>query len=123
MVYVLADQPVEIGTVRWNRDYDAALKQSRENGKPVLALFQEVPGCAGCKTFGREVLSDPSLAEVIEESFIPLLVYSNRGGGDAELLKKYGEPAWNYQVIRFFDGDGRDIIPRKDKIWDKQGTT
>lgn len=30
----------EIGTVKWNRDLDAALK----SGKPVFLLFQEVPG-------------------------------------------------------------------------------
>ena len=37
-------QPVEIGTVKWNRDHDAALKLSAKSGKPVFLLFQEVPG-------------------------------------------------------------------------------
>ena len=36
--------PVEIGTVHWGRDFDGALKMSAESGKPVLVLFQEVPG-------------------------------------------------------------------------------
>ena len=38
------DQPVEIGLVRWNRDFEIALKRSKAESKPVLALFQEVPG-------------------------------------------------------------------------------
>jgi len=36
--------PSEIGTVKWSRDLDAALKKSKESGKPIFLLFQEVPG-------------------------------------------------------------------------------
>ena len=39
-----ANNPVEVGNVHWGRDFDAALKMSAESGKPVLVLFQEVPG-------------------------------------------------------------------------------
>lgn len=114
-------QAVEVGTVRWERDFQGALKMSDESGKPVLVLFQEVPGCAGCKNFGREVLSHPALVTAIESEFLPVLVYNNRPGRDAELLERYGEPAWNYQVIRFLDGSGRDIIPRRDRVWTIKG--
>lgn len=117
--FMSAAQPVEVGTVNWSRDHDAVLEKSKKTGIPVFLLFQEVPGCAGCKDFGREVLSDPDLVRMIEQSFLPLLVYNNRSGKDAELLRQYNEPSWNYQVIRFLDGDGNDIIPRKDRIWTK----
>lgn len=110
-------QPIEIGTVKWNKDFDEALQRSKEEGKPVFALFQEVPGCSGCKTFGRVVLSHPLIVEAIESEFIPILIYNNRGGKDREILKRYNEPAWNFQVIRFLDQAGNDIIPRRDKIW------
>ena len=116
---VSAKQPVEVGTVNWSRDHDAVLKESKASGIPVFLLFQEVPGCAGCKDFGREVLSDPELVRLIEQSFLPLLVYNNRSGKDSKLLKQYNEPSWNYQVVRFLDGDGNDIIPRKDRVWTK----
>ena len=36
--------PIELGKVPWLRDYDEALAQSRKTGKPILLLFQEVPG-------------------------------------------------------------------------------
>ena len=39
-----ATNPVEVGHVNWGRDFDAALEMSAESGKPVLVLFQEVPG-------------------------------------------------------------------------------
>ena len=114
-------QAVEVGIVEWGRDFDGALEKSRGSGTPVLVLFQEVPGCAGCRKFGREVLSHPGLAAAIESEFIPVLVYNNRPGKDREILERYGEPSWSYQVIRFLDGEGSDIIPRRDRVWTLQG--
>lgn len=114
----LRSQPVETGTVQWMRELNDALAASAETGRPVFALFQEVPGCAGCKQFGKEVLSDPFVVEVIEREFIPLLIHNNTGGRDAEVLRAYGEPAWNYQVVRFLDAGGDDIIDRRDRVWE-----
>lgn len=109
--------PVEVGTVTWLCDYPPALAKSTKSGKPVFLLFQEVPGCAGCKQFGKDVLSDPNIVKSIEENFVPLLIHNNKPGKDAELLKKYGESAWNYQVVRFLNSEGKDLIPRKDRAW------
>lgn len=108
----------EVGKVAWGRDLSAALRVSRSTGKPVFALFQEVPGCMGCKQFGRDVLSHPLIVRAIENEFTPLLIHNNGDGADAEVLQRYGEPAWNYQVVRFLDAEGRDIIPRKDRVWE-----
>ena len=114
--------PIEVGHVRWQRDFDHALMESADNGKPLFVLFQEVPGCSGVKKFGREVLTNPSLVEAIENEFIPVLVYNNRQGGTDELLlKRYKEPSWNYQVIRFLNAEGHDVIPRKDRVWTTSG--
>ena len=38
------DPPVELGAVNWSRDLNAAKTQSDKTGKPILVLFQEVPG-------------------------------------------------------------------------------
>ncbi|MEO1617212.1 MAG: VPGUxxT family thioredoxin-like (seleno)protein, type 2 [Planctomycetota bacterium] len=114
--------PVEIGTVRWSRDLDASLAASRASGKPVFLLFQEVPGCAGCQKFGREVLSHPLIVEAIEDEFHPVVVFNNRSSGpDKKLLEQFGERAWNYQVVRFLDADGNDIVKRKEGIWSLAG--
>ena len=37
-------QTVEYGTVDWQRDLDGAFATAEKTGKPVLLLFQEVPG-------------------------------------------------------------------------------
>ena len=36
--------PVELGKVKWGRDLAAAKTTSSRTGKPILVLFQEVPG-------------------------------------------------------------------------------
>lgn len=115
------DNPIEVGSVNWGRDLDQALTLSGETGRPVLVLFQEVPGCSGCQDFGGTVLTNPRMVEAIENEFYPVLVYNNRGGEDRRLLKRFNEPAWNYQVIRFLDSKGHDIIPRKDRVWTTRG--
>ena len=114
---VAIDNPIEIGSVNWGRDLDKALRLSSQTGRPVFLFFQEVPGCSGCQDFGRTVLSNPRVVEVIENEFLPVLVYNNRSGKDRRLLERFNEPAWNYQVVRFLDSEGRDIIPRTDHVW------
>jgi len=111
--------PIEIGTINWGRNYEEATERSKETGKPIFLLFQEVPGCQGCQDFGRQVLSNPLIKKSVEEVFIPVMIKNNTSGDyDQQILKKFGEPAWNYQVVRFINADGKDIIPRKDRIWD-----
>jgi Thioredoxin-like len=111
------ETPIEIGSVKWGHDLDKALRLSGETGRPVFLLFQEVPGCSGCQDFGRTVLSNPRVVEAIENEFLPVLVYNNRGGEDRRILERYNEPAWNYQVVRFLNAEGQDIILRKDRVW------
>jgi len=114
--------PIEAGAVNWSRDFEESLVRSRDTGKPLLVLFQEIPGCIGCRTFGSEVLTQPLLVEAIETEFVPVLVYNNRfGGNDEKLMKRFAEPSWNYQVIRFLDSNAEDIIPRKDTVWTLAG--
>jgi len=36
--------PPEIGTVSWNKDHDEVFEMAAKSKKPVLILFQEVPG-------------------------------------------------------------------------------
>ena len=37
-------KPVELGKIDWIREFDEALEKVKETGKPMLLLFQEVPG-------------------------------------------------------------------------------
>jgi len=106
------DQDVELGKVSWYRDYDAALELAKQKDKPVLILFQEVPGCATCRNYGQNVLSNPLLVEAIEDQFVPLVIHNNKGGKDREILNKYNEPTWNNPVVRIVDAEGKNIVKR-----------
>ncbi len=106
------DQPIELGQVHWLRDYEEALTASRKQDLPVFIFFQEVPGCHTCSTFGNQVMSHPLIVEAIETYFIPLVIFNNKGGDDAKVLKKYKEPSWNNPVVRIVNSNGKDIVKR-----------
>ena len=38
------NNPVEAGHVKWGRNLETSKKEMAKNGKPILLLFQEVPG-------------------------------------------------------------------------------
>lgn len=49
--------------------------------------------------------------------FVPVAVFNNVKGTDADLLKKFAEPAWNNPVMRFLGADEKDLIPRKENVF------
>lgn len=116
--------PVELGKVDWLRDFDQAKAQAAKSGKPILLLFDEVPGCGGCKRFGKLMLSHPLVVDAAEEAFVPMAVRNNsKGDADAALVKTFGMPRWSYPEIRFLDPDNPgpkgDLIPRAQNTWRK----
>ncbi|MEM1323067.1 MAG: VPGUxxT family thioredoxin-like (seleno)protein, type 2 [Bacteroidota bacterium] len=106
------DPPVELGKVNWLRDIDAAVQRAEREDKPIFILFQEVPGCATCRNYGKGVLSHPLIVEAIESLFVPLAIYNNREGEDAKVLRSFREPAWNNPVVRIVDFSRNNLIPR-----------
>ncbi len=113
-------EAAELGRVRWRRDFDEALAEASAE-KPAFVLFQEVPGCSTCVGFGRGPLSLPLVVEAIEDLFVPVLVFNNKGGEDGKRLTRFGEPAWNNPVVRFLDASGADVLPRRDGVWTTAG--
>lgn len=106
-------QPRELGAVHWLRGFDAARAQARTTSKPLLVLFDEVPGCQNCVGFGKDVLTDALLVEAAETLFVPVAVFNNKPGEDARTLAAFGEPAWNNPVVRVIDPDtAKDLGPR-----------
>ena len=104
--------PIELGDVHWLCSFEEAQMKSKKEGKPILILFQEIPGCQTCKSYGSDVLTHPLLKEAIETNFIPLAIHNNKSGQDAEVLKRYNEPAWNNPVVRVVESNGADLVSR-----------
>lgn len=104
--------PAELGRVKWSRDFEAALREGEKGRKPILVLFQEVPGCGTCVNYGKRVLSHPLVVEAAETLFVPVAVYNNIEGADARVLESFGEKAWNNPVVRVIAWDRRELAPR-----------
>lgn len=45
------------------------------------------------------------------------MIRNNVEGYEREVLERYHEPTWNYPVVRFVDGSGKDVIPRKASVF------
>jgi len=115
------NNPEELGKVNWLRDYDAALAQAKASERPVLILFQEVPGCGTCVHYGNVVLSHPLIVEAMEDLFVPLAIYNNAPGKDAAVLNKYREPAWNNPVVRIVNAQGDNLVDRVSRNYAPHG--
>jgi uncharacterized protein YyaL (SSP411 family) len=61
------DNPIQWRT--WGPD---ALAEAKASDKPILLSMGYV-GCHWCQVMNREAFSDPDIAAVIQENFIPIL--------------------------------------------------
>jgi hypothetical protein len=57
-------------------------------------------------------LTQPLIVEAIETQFIPLAIHNNKGGHDAEILRRFNEASWNNPVVHIVDSEGTNIVPR-----------
>lgn len=115
----VSSTPEELGDVNWNRSYETAIRKAKSKNKAVIILFQEVPGCATCRNYGNDLLTHPFIVEAIETYFVPLAIYNNKGGTDADVLRKFDEPSWNNPVARIIDPNSeKDITQRLNGKYD-----
>jgi hypothetical protein len=87
-----------------------------------MILFDEVPGCGGCKRFGQRVLSHPLVVDAAHEAFVPVAIRNNsKGDADAKIVKKFKMPRWAYPEVRFLDPNdptpSGDLVPRVKNSW------
>ncbi len=107
------EYPTELGQVHWGRDFKGALAEGERTGKPILVLFDEVPGCHTVQTYGRKVLSHPLIVEAAETLFVPVVVYNNVfTGPDTRIMAEFKEPTWNNPVVRIINPDKSARVPR-----------
>lgn len=104
--------PRELGRINFRRGYDAALEEAKKVDRPLLVLFQEIPGCSTCTNYGDRVLSHPLVVEAAESLFVPVVVVNNAAGDDARVLKLFEEPANNNPVVRVVSPTGEALAPR-----------
>ncbi len=58
------------------------------------------------------------MVEMIQDHFVPVAIYNNRKGPDAEIVRRFGEPAWNNPVVHFLNPDGTALLPKLSDRYD-----
>ena len=106
------NNPVELGYVNWHRNFNEAKTKAKNEEKPLLVFFQEVPGCSTASGYGKRVMTHPLIIEAVETLFVPVAIYNNVGGHDREILNSFNEPSWNNPVVRIITPEGKPLSPR-----------
>jgi thiol:disulfide interchange protein len=94
----------ETTSVRWEKDFSAALERARKEHKPVLVNFY-ADWCVWCKRLESTTLRDGKVASMLQNQMVPISL--NVEGDGRELSNQYrvdGLP-----TILVLDGDGREL--------------
>ena len=117
----LTSQYVELGTIEYvnltadgkHGDYDTAVREASETGRPIFANFVEWSGWQGCKDAGR-IFADPVVKRAAEELFVPCAFNTwDRGNSKRNKpFRKWGAGLanswWGY--LRIVDPEGNLVL-------------
>lgn len=118
----------------WLKQYDAALKASADQKKPLFVLFTNSTTCAPCKILKRDVLSTPEFAKYAADKLILLQVdyapyFDKKNKKDMkEIEKEQGIPKelwmrgrgpWPWMFV--IGADGKQLF--SGKAYDKERAT
>ena len=94
----------ETTSVRWEKDFSAALERARKENKPVLVNFY-ADWCVWCKRLESTTLRDGKVASMLQNQMVPISL--DVEGDGRELSNQYrvdGLP-----TILVLDGVGREL--------------
>jgi thioredoxin-like negative regulator of GroEL len=72
--------------VKWRSDYNAALKEAKETGRPLVLDFYRVP-CMWCDRLDATTYRDPAVVKMMNEQFIPVKIDGDREARLTEVLQ------------------------------------
>ncbi len=74
-----------VGKVEWQTDLKKAAVESQRSGKPIL-IQMTAPWCSYCHKMLKETFTDPAIAKLVNEQFVPLLLDADANENVVETL-------------------------------------
>jgi thioredoxin-like negative regulator of GroEL len=87
--------------VQWRSDYNAALKEAKEKGLPLVLDFG-TPQCVYCKLLDQTTFKDAVVVKTMNEQFIPVKIDAEREANLARILQIN-----NYPTVVLADAERR----------------
>jgi protein disulfide-isomerase len=86
MIYRVSGSPAPDDGIPWRTDFNAALAEAKQSGKPVLLDFS-ASWCPPCQVMKHDVWPDAKVREAVTAGYIPVAVDVDKNQG---LAARYG---------------------------------
>ena len=97
--------------VKWQEDYDKAVKKAKKQNKPILLFFTGSDWCGPCKMLVEDFFESSKFAKIAEESFV---IYEADFPKNKDLLTDKQRKK-NYYLSRMYDVNSYPTIVIIDK--------
>jgi thiol-disulfide isomerase/thioredoxin len=94
------------GSVRWEHDFDVALKKARSSGKPVMIDFW-ADWCGWCHRLDETTYRDPRVVQ-LSKGFVPVKVNAEGTRAEVSVAVRYGVSS--LPTIAFLSPSGRMVL-------------
>lgn len=105
LVLLLGARPAGV-PIKWERDFDGALKKAQASGKPLVVDFWAA-WCGWCERLDQTTYRDPKVVKLLA-GFVPVKVNTEGSRREIEVALKYGVSS--LPTIVFISPSGRAVL-------------